>query len=221
MPGDGVRVVRFPGSPSILDPVSDTSRTVTSERDLVHVLRRAASDVNTLYIVTDEDAPWCCSFAPNVLVVASPDSAIESMRSLGRLAVRPSQPCQCPRNRVSGRVPETALVGFLLWWDSCQCLQNPVSGRVPETAPVGFRPVKFPCRAVCLKPVFSVGVPVGLGPLMKIPEWGPDSGTRRDTDVLPRQDGGRFRWTPQIGAIASVLQTATAVGQSGATVSTF
>jgi hypothetical protein len=91
MPGDCVRVVRFPGSPSILDPVSGASRTVTSERDLVHLLRQAASDVDTLYIVTDEDAPWCSSFAPHVLVVASPDSAIESMRSLGRLTVRPAE----------------------------------------------------------------------------------------------------------------------------------
>ena len=180
MPGDGVRVVRFPGSPSILDPVSGASRTVTSERDLVHVLRRAASDVNTLYIVTDEDAPWCCSFAPNVLVVASPDSAIESMRSLGRLAVRPSQPCQCPRNRVSGRVPETALVGSRLWWDSCQCLQNPVSGRVPETALVGFRSFKFPCRAVCLKPVFS--------------DWGPGRVRVGSSDENPGM-GARFRNT--------------------------
>jgi hypothetical protein len=96
MPGDCVRVVRFPGSPSILDPVSGASRTVTSERDLVHLLRQAASDVDTLYIVTDEDAPWCSSFAPHVLVVASPDSAIASMRSLGRLTVRPSG---CPKIR--------------------------------------------------------------------------------------------------------------------------
>ncbi len=179
MPGDGVRVVRFPGSPSILDPVSGASRTVTSERDLVHVLRRAASDVNTLYIVTDEDAPWCCSFAPHVLVVASPDSAIESMRSLGRLAVRPSQPCQCPRNRVSGRVPETALVGSLLARPA-ECLQNPVSGRVPETALVGFRSFKFPCRAVCLKPVFS--------------DWGPGRVRVGSSDENPGM-GARFRNT--------------------------
>ena len=151
MPGDGVRVVRFPGSPSILDPVSGASRTVTSERDLVHVLRRAASDVNTLYIVTDEDAPWCCSFVPNVLVVASPDSAIDSMRSLGRLAVRPSQPCPTQENRVSGRVPETALVGSLLARPA-ECPQNPVSGRVPETS-------VFPMRSGCPQNPVSGRVP--------------------------------------------------------------
>jgi len=107
-----------------------------------------------------------------------------------------------PQNPVSGRVPETALVGSLLARPA-GCPQNPVSGRVPKTSVFRW--------GSCDEPPFVAGRMGG----------GADSGTRRDTDWLPWQDGDRFRWTPQIGAIASVLQTATAVGRSGATVSTF
>jgi len=82
-----VRVVRYPGTPTILDPVSGATENVTRIPDLVNALRLVSSETGPLYVVVAEDAPWCSSFYPNVLVTANVDGAIESMRKYGRIKV--------------------------------------------------------------------------------------------------------------------------------------
>jgi hypothetical protein len=83
-----IRVVRYPGTPTILDPVSGATENATRIPDLVNALRRVPSETGPLYVVVAEDAPWCSSFYPNVLVTANVDGAIESMRKYGRIKAR-------------------------------------------------------------------------------------------------------------------------------------
>ncbi len=44
-PKIAIRVVRFPGNPTVFDPVTTCSTNISTERDLVYHLRQTASEV--------------------------------------------------------------------------------------------------------------------------------------------------------------------------------
>jgi len=48
-----IRVVRFPGTPTILDPVTTSTATATTERELVQMLRQTESEVDACHPRTE------------------------------------------------------------------------------------------------------------------------------------------------------------------------
>ena len=52
-----IRVVRFPGTPTILDPVTTSTATATTERELVQMLRQTESEVDACHCHCTECHP--------------------------------------------------------------------------------------------------------------------------------------------------------------------
>lgn len=74
-PKIAIRVVRFPGNPTVFDPVTTSSTNIPTERDLVHHLRQTASEVNPNPIPLGSEPPYPVVVCTRFMIPSTPTPA--------------------------------------------------------------------------------------------------------------------------------------------------